>query len=47
MSNYNDFSPEKRAIFDHIKLLYQKLTPDLFVWGKQFCLLWVRFLQIP
>ena len=47
MSNYIDFSPAKRTIFEHIKLLYQKPTPDLFVWGKQFCLLWVRFLSIP
>ena len=46
MSNHCDFSPAKCTIFDHIKLLYQKLTPDLFVWGKQFCLLWVRFLSI-
>ena len=47
MSNYINFPPAPCTIFDHIQLLYQKPTPDLFVWGKQFCLLWVRFLSIP
>ena len=46
MSDHHDFSPAKHAIFDHMKLLYKKLSPNLFEWGKQFSKLWVGLLYI-
>ena len=46
MSDTREFSPAKRAIFEHMKLLHKKPTPDLFEWGKHLSKLWVSVVFI-